>query len=181
MAATTHLMTVEEFLSLPEDRGETYHELHHGELITLTRPTMKHWFIQRNLTELLKPLIEPGACIGMELAFRPASEHEIWAADVAYLSLERSQRIDPEKHIQGAPDLVIEVLSPSNTADEIYDKEQTCLANGSREFWVVNPKRRCVKITTSDGRTQTYETGQRLPLPLFGPNAHLDVDDIFRY
>ena len=68
-------MTVEEFLRLPEDRGETYHELHHGEIITLTRPTMKHWLIQRNLTELLKPLIEPGSCVGMELAFRPAPEH----------------------------------------------------------------------------------------------------------
>jgi len=181
MAATTHLMTVEEFQSLPEDRGETYHELHHGELISMTRPKMKHWLIQRNLTDLLRPLVEPESCIGTEMVFRPLPENELWAADVAYHSAERAGIVDPEDNILGAPDLVIEVLSPSNTAGELYDKEQICLANGSKEFWVVDPNRRRVRVTTADGHTKTYETGQQVPLPLFGPDARVNVDDVFRY
>jgi Uma2 family endonuclease len=36
MAATTHLMTVGEFLELPEDSGSVYHELRHGELVAVT-------------------------------------------------------------------------------------------------------------------------------------------------
>ena len=181
MAATTHLMTVEEFRRLPEDRGDTYHELHHGELITLTRPKLKHSLIQTNLLFLLKPLADPSAHVSMEVSFRPSPEHELWAADVAYLSAERFRQVDPEDNIQGAPDLVIEVLSPSNTAGEMLDRERICLVNGAREFWLVDPDRRQVKVSTPDGRTIAYQSGQQIPLPLFGPVAQVNVDDVFRY
>jgi Uma2 family endonuclease len=173
-------MTVEEFQSLPEDRGAVYHELHHGEIITLTRPKLKHSLIQTNLLFLLKPLADSAAHISMEVTFRPLPDHELWAADVAYLSAERFRQSDPEGNIEGAPDLVIEVLSPSNTVTEMLDRERICLANGAREFWLVDPDLRRIKVTTHDGRTMTFESGQRIPL-IFGPEAHLNVDDVFRY
>jgi Uma2 family endonuclease len=80
--------------------------------------------------------------------------------------------------LSGAPDLVIEVLSPSNTAAEIFDKEKLCLENGSQEFWVVDPDRLQVKISTPDGFTITYHSGQEIPLSLFG-NAKVPVNAIF--
>ncbi len=85
---------------------------------------------------------------------------------------------DLEDNIRGAPDLVIEVLSPSNSASEIYDRENLCLENGAREFWVVDPDRRQVKVSTQDGRTVTYQSGQEIPLQLFG-NARMALDAIF--
>jgi Uma2 family endonuclease len=100
----------------------------------------------------------------------------LWAADVVYLSRERWTAIDPDDNLAGAPDLVIEVLSPSNTAAEIYDKEKLCLENGALEYWVVDPDRRQVKVSTPDGRTATYRSGQAIPL-LFG-NATIAVDAI---
>jgi hypothetical protein len=63
-----------------------------------------------------------------------------------------------------------------NTAAEILDKEQLCLANGSCEFWVVDPVRRFIRVT-AQGRHQTYGSGDKIPLPLFG-NATLTVDEI---
>src|SRR5262249_19788850 len=127
MATATHLMTVEEFRNLPEDRGPVYHELRHGELVAVTRPKVKHFRIQRNLRRLLEPLAEREDVVELEVAFRPLPEHEVWCADVAYVSGERFRQTDPEDNIRGAPELVVEVLSPSNTVAEIYDKEQTCL------------------------------------------------------
>jgi Uma2 family endonuclease len=179
MAAITHLMTVEEFRSLPEGRGETYHELHHGELITLTRPKLKHSLIQTNLLFLLKPLADPSAHVSMEVSFRPFPEHELWAADVAYLSAARFRQADPEDNIQGAPDLVIEVLSPSNTASEMLDRERICLANGAREFWVVDPASCLIRVITQDSPAKIYEKGQQIPLPLFGPESRINVTDVF--
>jgi Uma2 family endonuclease len=181
MVATTHLMTVEEFRALPEDHGPVYHELRHGELVSVTRPKLKHSLIQRNLRELLERRVEPGSYVDTEVAFRPLPEHELWVADVAYISAERFQRADPEDNISGAPDLVIEVLSPSNTAAEIYEKEQICLANGAREFWVVDPDRRQVKVTTPDGHTVTWQADHEILLRLFGGEATVKVEDIFRY
>ncbi|MGH9485688.1 MAG: Uma2 family endonuclease, partial [Terriglobales bacterium] len=81
-------------------------------------------------------------------------------------------------NIRGAPDLVVEVLSLSNTAAEMLDKEQICLANSAREFWVVHPNRRRVKVTNSQGGTKFYyHGGEEIPLPLFR-NASLAVDSI---
>ena len=169
-------MTVEEFRKLPESSGPVYHELRHGELVPVTRPKLKHSLIQRNLRRLFEALAEPGSYVDVEVAFRPLPEHELWAADVAYLSRDRFQQADPEDNVQGAPEIVVEVLSPSNTAAEIYDKEKLCLENGTKEFWVVDPDRRQVKVSTPDGHTITYQSGQEIPLLLF--DAKVAVDDI---
>lgn len=171
-------MTVEEFRQLPEDRGAFYHELHHGELVTLAPVKLKHSLIQGNLRDLFRKVAEPGSYVEIEMAFRPLPEHEFWIADVAYVSAERFRAADPEDNIRGAPDLVVEVLSPSNTAAEMLDKEQICLANGAREFWVADPDRRHVKVTTSEGGTKIYRCGDQIPLRLFG-NCSLAVDSIF--
>jgi Uma2 family endonuclease len=172
-------MTVEEFRKLPEDSGPVYHELRHGELVAVTRPKLKHFIIQRNLRELLTSFAEPGSCVDTEVAYRPLPEYELWVADVAYLSAERFQRADPDDNIRGAPELVVEVLSPSNTAAEIYDKERICLANGCREFWVVDAGRQQVKVTTTDGHTVTYPADSAIPLS-FGTRATQKVADILR-
>lgn len=102
----------------------------------------------------------------VEIAFRPLPEHELRVADVAYLSAERFKQADPEDNIRGVPDIVVEVLSPSDTVAEIYEKEKLCLENGAKQFWVVDPDRHQVKVSTPDGRTVTYRAGQEIPLDL---------------
>jgi hypothetical protein len=52
------------------------------------------------------------------------------------------------------------------------------LQNAAKEFWVVNPDRHLVKISTPDRQTVTYRAGQEIPLPLFGAEK-LAVDAIF--
>ena len=171
-------MTAAEFRQLPEDSGPVYHELRHGELVAVPRPKLKHHIIQSGLRDRLKALAPAGSFVEYEVAFRALAEYELRVADVAYLSPQRWQKADHDDNIHGAPDLVIEILSPSNTAAEMYDKEKLCLENGAKEFWVVDIDRRQVKVSTPDGHTITYQTGQEIPLPLFG-GAKIAVDAIF--
>jgi Uma2 family endonuclease len=178
VAVTTHLMTVAEFARLPEDRGGVYHELRHGEVIAVTRPKLKHISIQQRLRHLLEQQAPPHSMVGTEVPYRPLPEHELRVADVAYLSAEQVRVLDPDDYVQGVPELVIEVLSPSNSATEMFDKEKICLENGGREFWVVDPERRQIKVSTPDGHTVTYRAGQKVPLGLCG-GAGLAVDAIF--
>ncbi len=179
MAATTsQLMTVEAFSQLPDDDGPVYHELRHGEFVEVTRPKLKHFFIQRNLRRLLENVAEPESVVDTEFVFRALPEYELRVADVAWVSAARLKDVDRESHFRGTPELVVEVLSPSNSASEIYDREKLCLENGGQEFWVVDPDRRQVKVSTPDGHTVTYQSGQEIPLLLFG-NANLAVDAIF--
>lgn len=172
-------MTVEQFRQLPEDAGPAYHELRHGELVALTRPKLKHALIQRDLRELLTPHAEYGSCVDTWVAYRPLPEYELWVAGVAYVSAERFREADPEDNIRGAPELVVGVLSPSNTAAEMRDRERVCLDNGSLGFWVVDAGGGQVKVTTVDGRSAIFQSADEIPVP-FGHRAKLKVGDILR-
>jgi len=174
---TTGLITVEEFRNLPEG-NDVYYELRSGEVVPVTRPQHKHFTIQRRLRRLLEQVAPPDGLVDTEFAFRATGEYEFRVADVAYVSAAREASIDPEDNLHGAPDITIEVLSRSNTAAEIFEKEKLCLENGAQEFWVVDPRLRQVRITTPDARTIAWRSGQQIPLPLFG-EALLAVDEIF--
>ncbi len=102
VATTSQLRTVDEFRRLPEDAGPVYHELRHGELVSVTRPRFKHSLIQRTLRRLLEELADPDSFIDSEVSFRPLPEFELWVAHVAYLSAKRFAEVDPEDNVRGA-------------------------------------------------------------------------------
>jgi Uma2 family endonuclease len=171
-------MTVAEFASLPEDNGPVYHELRRGEVVAVARAKYNQYTIQRRLRRLLESVAPADGLVEIEFAYRPLPEYELWVADVASVSASREELIDPENYLSGAPDLIIEVLSPSNTVAEIQEKQRVCLENGSAEFWVVDPKRDQVTVSTPGGVSRTWKPGQEIPLPMFG-QGKLAVDAIF--
>lgn len=173
--AAAGLITFAEFERLPDPVGFRY-ELHHGELVHVPPPKHEHCLIQRTLRRLLEEAAGAAGVVDKEIPFRATPDHDYRVADVAFIEQSRWDDIPRRGNLLGAPDLSIEVLSPSNTASEIFDKEHLCLENGSREFWVVDPVRRSVKVSTSDGRARTYRTGERIPL-FFG--GTISLDDIF--
>jgi Uma2 family endonuclease len=178
MATTTvNLVKVDDFRQLPEENG-VYHELRNGQVFSVTRPKYRHYTIQRRLRRLLEGIAPADGLVDTEFAFRALREPEVRVADVAYVSAERERLISPDDNLHGAPDITIEVLSPSNTAAEIYEKEKLCLENGAQEFWVVDARLKQVRISTPDAHTMTWRSGQEIGLPLFG-GRKLAVDDIF--
>jgi Uma2 family endonuclease len=171
----TRTMTFEEFAQLPEPKEFRY-ELHHGELVEVTFPNHKHVRAQWQLRRLLEHAAGPSGFVDKEVPYRPLPEYEAWAADVAYMPLARWDHI--EGCLFGAPDLVVEVLSPSNTASEMRDKRKLCLANGAVEFWIADPEQREVEVSTPDGRSVIYGAGQQIPL-FFAAGSQVAVDAIF--
>jgi Uma2 family endonuclease len=167
-------MTFAELERLPD--SDARYELRHGKLIALPPAKHKRFRIQHSLRRALEKAAGETGEVGTEFGFRPQPEHEYRVADVAFISRERWLNIPDEGNLQGAPDIAIEVLSRSNTASEMLDKEQICLENGAREFWAVDPVRSQVKVSTPDGHSVTYKSGQAIPL-LFG--GALAVDAIF--
>jgi Uma2 family endonuclease len=170
-------MTVAEFEKLPEPEAYSY-ELRKGEVVKVARPAMRHVFARQKLQRLLAEAVGDADVSFVGVGFRPLPEYELRGADVAYAPCEVGNRIDPAGHFPGAPYLVIEVLSPSNTAAEMLEKEQICLENGCREFWIVDMNRGQVKVSTPDGRTATYKSGTTIPL-FFAAGKTLAVDAIF--
>lgn len=170
-------MTFVEFERLPNPKGARL-ELHHGEVVEVAPPRHRHYRRQLWVRRLMEALADPIGEVEIQFPYRPIPEHECWVADVAFVSRERCDLIPLDGYLAGAPDLVIEVLSPSNTDLEIDEKRKLCLGNGSREFWVVNDEDREIKVSTPDGRTVAYRAGQQIPL-FFAPGGALSVEDIF--
>src|SRR6202161_3888253 len=106
MAAPPDLITVERFRQLPED-GEFASELHHGQVVRMTRPRLAHERLQRRLAPRREAAF-PSYEMGVESAFRPLAEFDLRAADVAAVSAARAAAADPEDNLHCAPALVIE-------------------------------------------------------------------------
>ena len=176
-AAEPLLLTVEQYRQLP-DRQDVLQELHWGQVVSLTRPKMRHSRIQYRLLELLRPMVQGKGIVAAEIPFRALPEYDLRGADVAYVSQLRWDAAEADDNLHGSPELVIEVLSRSNTKAEMREKAALYLATGAQEFWVIDPKRKTVSVATRDSSPVVYAHGERIPLPLFG--GHLEVDLIFR-
>jgi Uma2 family endonuclease len=168
-------MTFAEYVEIPDPPGGRY-ELYHGERVKVAFPEFPHVRAQWQLRRLLEGAAEDAGVVDKEIPYRPLPEHECWCADVAFVSKARWETID--QYLLGVPELVVEVLSPSNTLKKTLDKRITCLENGAREFWLVNTDRHQIEVSTPDGRTITYKSGQQIPL-FFAAGAHVDVSGVF--
>jgi Uma2 family endonuclease len=175
-AITTQLMTFEEFQKLPDEVCRKS-ELRHGELVEMPPPVREHVWVQQHLVRLLAGRADNDAVVGMEIPFKPAREYEYYKADVAYVSAERWRNSGP-KVLEGSPELVIEILSPSNTVAEMNDRRRLFLETGCLQFWAVDYKLRLIDVSTPDGITTTYSSGQSIPLPLSAGDT-LAADEIF--
>ncbi len=179
MATLPALMTVEEFQDLPLDRGPVLHELHHGEVVTLTRPKARHYHLQYRLADLIRAKAGQLGFVGIELPFRAVPQFDLRAADVAFVSQERWDAIDPNDNLRGAPELVIEVKSASSTWADLRERASLCLANGCQDFWIVDEKTQTITAINREGKAVKCSEGNAVPLPWFGSDA-LRVADVFK-
>jgi Uma2 family endonuclease len=177
MAALPDLITVAQFRQLPEG-GEFAYELHCGEVVAVTRPRARHWKLQLRLSRLLEPKLKAFGEVATEVPYRPVAEFELRAADVAAISRLRWDAIDPDDNLRGAPELVIEVKSPSNSPRDLRELVALCLANGAIECWIVDADKKSVSVVRSEGAAVLYSGGSRIPLTAFGGDE-LAVDEIF--
>jgi len=170
------LMTVAQYRQL-SNRDDVIQELHWGQVVILTRPKMRHAKIQSRLVRLLRPKAEHLGVVESEVAFRALPEYDLRGADVAFISRQRWDTTPDDDNLRGSPEIVIEVLSPSNTKAEIREKAALYLSTGAQEFWIVDPKRRTVTVTRSEGEAGVFSAGEKLPLSMFG--GDLEVAQIF--
>ena len=177
MGATTTLMTVQEFLQLPETEGVRM-ELIGGEIVTMPRAGYPHEVTKSNINRMLTAwsLQNPTLRVFCETAFQ-LDEGSCLIPDVSLLS---STRIIPGTTgvIQPAPELAIEVVS-SETASHLETKIELYFAHGGRSVWVAYPQQRVVWIFDASGQSRKFEQGQTLEDPAVLPGFSVPVASIF--
>jgi len=91
------------------------------------------------------------------------------------MTKEREKATPDDAYLQGAPDLVVVVLSSSNTVDELSDKMHICMENGCSSFWLVDGKLKEVHVTEPGSVTRQYSLGERISI--FGESV--SIKEIF--
>jgi Uma2 family endonuclease len=152
MTTTLQRSTANELFEMPDD-GFRY-ELVKGELRKMSPAGGEHGAVVFNLSSLLGPHIKAndlGQGFGAETGFKIASDPDtVRAADIAFVRRERIPEGGiPKNFWQLTPDLVVEVVSPGDTYQEVEEKVEEWLAAGARAVWIINPKRRSVTVYRS--------------------------------
>jgi len=178
MGAKT-LLSLEQFEALPEDGNR--HELNQGELVLMPPPKPEHDFIRDNVKMILS-LFVLGKRLGRiyaEAGYLLTREPEatVRQPDVSFLSRGRVKRSGG--YVEGSPELAIEIVSPSDSAEELNIKVKQYLAFGSQEVWVFYPKTRSVDVCKRDGAV-TLSDSDTLTSDLF-PGWSARVADFFDF
>ena len=179
MQDTRLRFTYRDYLLLPEgDRRE----LIEGDFFITPVPNIRHQVISRNLGIRLWEFIRSNA-LG-EILWAPTdvvlSPESVVQPDILFVSHERRDIIT-EANVSGAPDLVVEILSPGTAGRDRELKLTLYAGHGVREYWIVDPEDETVEVVElgAEGAAgvRRYDAGT-VESVLF-PRLSIALDDIF--
>lgn len=169
MVETKGLVTADELFCMPEDGGR--YELRAGELIRMSPPGARHGQYQVGLVLALGAHVRSRrlGLVQTEVGFKLFRDPDtVRAPDIAFV---RRDRIPPDgppiAYWDLAPDLAVEVISPSESAEDVREQIHEYLTAGTSLIWIVYPRRRSVEVWRADG--------SRLDLPASGTLSGEDV------
>jgi len=181
MSTITTDLTAEAFWRLPKTakrrsliRGEVIEQLppgaRHGVIVTAFSLRLGIWVAQQQ-----------AGIVGTESGFILARDPDVVRGpDVYFIRAGRlSEGVIPEVFWTLAPDLVVEIVSPSETAEDVREKVRDFLAAGTALIWVVYARTREVIAHTPDGLARTFREGDRPNDPVILPGFAHTVAEFF--
>jgi len=179
---TADLRTADELLEWYEPGKRA--ELVRGQLIVSEPPGARHGSVANRLAFLITKHADAhdlGRVYAAETGFWIEDAPDtVRAPDVAFVSKARLPNGDPDGYARFVPDLVVEVLSPSDRAGKVGEKVRDWLAAGVRLVWVVDPRKQSVRVYREDG-SETMITGdQTLDAEPVLPGFRCGLDEAFR-
>ncbi|NOX55128.1 MAG: Uma2 family endonuclease [Planctomycetes bacterium] len=175
-------MTAEELLRLPDD-GHRY-ELIKGELRMMSPAGFEHGRVAIRVGALLDEDVRKndlGSTCGAETGFLLCRDPDtVLAPDAAFVKKERLEGLeDTRGYLPFAPELAVEVISPSDSFTEVEEKARTWLQAGTRMVLVVDPTPRVVYIYRGAGRTATLTEQDTLEADDVVPGWRVPVRELF--
>lgn len=176
-------LTYSDWLHMPDD-GSSY-ELLGGDLFQTPPPKPEHQEISVVLLQYLIPHVRStlrGRVFHAPLGVR-LSEEDVPEPDLLVI-LERNLHRIGEQVIDGAPDLVVEILSPGTAGRDLGPKRDLYERHGVPEYWIVDPKARRIEVLVwTDGAYLSaglYSIGDELRSALL-PGLGIPIAEVFRH
>ena len=177
-------LTYEDFLELPDDGRR--HEIIDGEHYVTPSPVIRHQLIVGSLHYLIKGYLRQND-LG-EVFLSPLdvlfSDFDIVEPDLIYVSRERWSVLTT-KNLRGAPDLVVEILSPGTRGRDRGIKRKLYERFAVKEYWIVDPEAEIVEVLRHRGDAGFERVAElsrtaedRLSTPLL-PGLDIPLEEIF--
>jgi Uma2 family endonuclease len=180
--APSEPLTAEQFAALPDESADRL-ELMRGRVVREPPPTPVHGSVVTRLAVRLGGFVERAGLgiVMMETGFVLATDPDtVRAPDLSFVAKDRIPAFDAGgTYWRLAPDLAVEILSPSSTASEVQEKVLDYLGAGSRMVWVVDPRRRTITIYRSPREIRILSAGEELMGDDVLPGFAVGVDEVF--
>jgi len=180
MATVAQTLTLEEFLALPD--GTARQELNGGELVEMPPGTHGH---SQVLHAFLFRLYEAAKKEGRfearsETAYLVSADPPtVRVPDVSLVAVDRLRAAPPNAYIEGAPEVAIEVVSPSDTATDLNEKTRQYLSSGCWAVIVAYPKTKEVHVHRTGEPTEILGGDDALEIASALPGWSVRVGDLF--
>lgn len=179
-SAENKIWTEAELMSLPDVGGK--YELVEGELL-VTPTNFGHEIIGSCLVRELSLFVKQnklGRVAGSSLGCW-MNNGNVRSPDVSFVSTRRLKELgqDARHFLKGAPDLAVEILSPSNTITSMKEKSVEYFESGSKLVWVVNPDDRTILLLRADGSERLLTVTNSLDGEDVIPGFSLQVAELF--
>jgi len=176
------LYTAEEFAEMnPENK---LYELVRGVLQVRDSPTKAHGYTAFKVGYAIGQYLEthPIGHVFVETDYTTQRDPDtVRRPDVSFVTHERDEQMPAWKFADAAPDLAVEVLSPSNRPNEIAQKIAEYFSKGSRLVWIADPKTWTVAVYAPEARPYVARSGEFLDGGDVLPGFRVEVKKLFGY
>lgn len=175
------ILTYDDYLCLPDDRNR--YEILEGELAVTPAPNLNHQDISRNLEFILFSHIKKKS-LG-KIYDAPVdvilSDNNIVQPDIVFISNESTHMLT-KRGVEGAPDLVIEISSPTTQKYDKIIKFQIYARFSVKYYWIIEPEKKVIEEYML--RNEVYNLQNRITdkdvfTPLIFPDLHMDLSEIW--
>lgn len=177
--STKAILSLDQFEKLPDDG--MFHELDEGELISMAPTSEGHGDIEAEIVTQLRLHVKQqslGKVYCGDMGFR-LDEDTVRAPDVAFVRKERLGARDRTRYFDGAPDLAVEIFSPSDSVPQLMRKVRQYLRAGSHTVWVVYPETKEMQVFEAAGADRILRAGDLLDAPELLPGFSIPVSALF--
>ena len=152
-------------LRTPDAPDGTKDQFVRGQVVCEPPPSFGHGVVSTKIARLLGNFVaerELGVVVGEAGFVVERGPDTVRGPDASFVSAERLSGYRGETFFEGAPDLVVEVLSPSSTRAQMAEKTREYLAAGARVVWNVDPRRKAVTVHAPGAEPRVLGSGERL-------------------
>lgn len=154
MSTASRVWTYADLERMPETQDGSRYEIIAGELIVTPSPIPLHEELTMEIIHQVNPIVRSrglGRLYGARVDVKLAGDETITVVpDLFFIDRTRLHIVGP-KAVVGAPDLVVEILSPSTRDRDLGEKKRIYARHGVREYWNVDPRSKQVAVSVLHG------------------------------